>query len=175
MALQNNHGRQRSGSGKKIGRLSLVVWSVLACAHTALAKTPESPPSEATPVGSPGDRIAWDDYPAVALRFSMAGNTAFRLTGDTSGRPSRCDIVESSGFDALDRVTCERLMANAKFSPLHNRAGRGVERTSSSRVRWVLPNGENPTVSERYFSTKLSVDLAGNVGVLCSYRNGRVG
>lgn len=141
----------------------MVAWSMLACAHTTLAKTPEPPPSEAKPVGSPGDWVASGDYPAAALRFSMAGNTAFRLTVDTTGKPSRCDIVESSGFDVLDRATCERLMANAKFSPSHNRAGKVVESTFSSRVRWVLPDGEQSTVSERYFSTKLSVDLAGNV------------
>jgi len=147
----------------EIGRLSVVAWSMLACAHTALAKAPESPPSAATPVGSPGDWISPADYPATALRFSMTGNTSFKLTVDTTGKPSRCDIVESSGFDVLDRATCERLMGNAKFSPSHNRAGNVVESTFSSRVRWVLPDGDKPTVSERYFSTKLSVDLAGKV------------
>jgi TonB family protein len=147
----------------KIGRLSLVALAMLACTHVSLAKTRELPPSEATPVGSPGDWLSPDDYPAVALRYSMVGKTAFKLTVDTTGKPSRCDIVESSGFDVLDRATCERLMANAKFSPAHNRAAKVVESSFSSRVRWVLPNGMKPTLGETFGFASLTVDQTGKV------------
>jgi hypothetical protein len=93
----------------------------------------------------------------------MTGVTAFRLAVDRTGKPNRCDIVESSGFDVLDMTTCQRLMVNARFSPLRDRAGKPIEGTYSNRIRWVLPPGAGLPVSERFASMLLSIDQTGNV------------
>lgn len=146
-----------------IAKLSLLAWSMLTCAHTAFAKTPEPVSVGPSPLGSPGSWVGSDDYPAIASFYDMAGVTSFRLSVDATGKPSRCDIVESSGFDVLDRATCERLMANARFSPPSDRAGKPTEGTYTNRVRWVMPEGGIPTVSENFESMLLSIDEAGNV------------
>jgi TonB family protein len=144
-------------------RLSLLALSMLAGAHSAFAKTPASVSAAATPLGSPGDWIGSGDYPATALRFDMTGVTVFRLAVDATGKPSRCDIVESSGFDVLDTATCQRLMGNARFSPSRDRSGKPMEGTYSNRVRWVMPLGARPPVSERFASMLLSIDQTGTV------------
>jgi hypothetical protein len=146
-----------------VARLSLLALSMLAGVHAAFAKAPVAAPVTATPVGSPGDWIGSGDYPATALRFDMTGITAFRLVVDPAGKPSRCDIVESSGFDTLDAATCQRLLANAHFSPARDRAGKPIEGTYSSRVRWAMPREAQLPVTERFASLLLSIDQAGNV------------
>lgn len=147
----------------KNARLSLLALAMLVCATNALAGTPELVPAPPTPIGSPGSWLGTNDYPAIALRFKMTGTTAFKLTVDATGKPSRCEIIGSSGFDVLDTATCQRLMANARFSPPHNQAGQPVEGSYSNRVKWVMPTGIASTVSERFASMLLSIDQAGNV------------
>lgn len=153
----------RKRNGMDAIRLSLLPLFMLTCAHTAYAKTSEESPIGPLPAGSPGNWIGSDDYPAVALRFNMTGVTAFKLVVDPVGKPSRCDIVESSGFDVLDSATCQRLMANAQFTPLHNREGKPIEGTYSSRVKWVVPDGGAPAISESFGSMLLSIDQTGKV------------
>ncbi|MDR2856441.1 MAG: energy transducer TonB [Novosphingobium sp.] len=135
---------------------------MLAGACPAFAK-PASVPVAATPIGSPGDWIGSGDYPAAALRFDMTGVTVFRLGVDTDGKPGRCEIVESSGFDVLDRATCQRLMARARFTPARDRAGGPTEGAYSNRVRWALPDSRRIPDSERFFSMLLSIDQTGKV------------
>lgn len=147
----------------KVAGSSLLALSTLAGAPPALAEAPVSAPGAATPVGSPADWIDSDDYPAIALRFDMAGTTAFKLTVDAAGKPSRCDIVESSGFDTLDAATCQRMMANAHFSPARDRTGKPMEGTYSNRVRWIMPTGARLPVIERFASMLVSIDQAGDI------------
>ncbi len=142
---------------------SLPAVSLLAGAHPVLAEAPARGAVGATPLGSPGDWIGSGDYPAIALRLNMAGITAFKLTVDATGAPSRCDVTTSSGFDALDRATCQRVMEHARFSPSRDRAGNPVGGTYSTRVRWVKPTGPRPAISERFASMSLSIDPAGKV------------
>lgn len=148
-------------SWMKAVRLSLLALSMLAGAHSAFAKARAPVLVAAEPIGSPGDWIGASDYPSTALRFGMAGVTGFKLTVDVTGKPSRCDIVESSGFDVLDTATCQRLMLNARFSSPSNQAGKPIEGAYSSRVRWVLPDGGNLPVTERFGSMILSIDQTG--------------
>lgn len=147
----------------KTARFSLPACLALAYALPAIAETPEVVSIPATPIGSPGSWLDSDDYPAVALRYNMSGTTAFRLTVDGTGKPSRCDIVASSGFDVLDAATCQRMMANAHFSSPRNREGKPVEGTFASRVVWAIPKGATHPVTETFGSMLLSIDQAGNV------------
>jgi TonB family protein len=147
----------------KVARLSLLAMSMLAGVHPACAEAPAAVPAAATPIGSPGDWVGSADYPSSALRFGMMGVTSFRLIVDTTGKPSRCDIVQSSGFDVLDTATCQRLMDNARFAPSRDRAGTPIEGTYSNRVRWVMPHGARAPVPERFASMLQSIDQTGNV------------
>jgi hypothetical protein len=146
----------------KLVKVCILAWAILAGGHLALAKPPALAATGPLPVGSPGAWVGSDDYPAAALRLDVEGITSFRLSVDVTGKPSRCEIVESSSFDILDRVTCDRLMANAHFTPGHDRAGRPMEGTYANRVRWQIPEGEN-SVSESYVSALLSIDQSGKI------------
>ncbi|MBB6124917.1 TonB family protein [Sphingobium subterraneum] len=153
----------RKGNSMNSIRMLLIPLAIIACVSSASADTPEASPPTATPLGSPGLWLESDDYPATALRYAMTGMTSFRMTVDATGKPSRCDIVESSGFDVLDRATCSRLMANAKFSPPRDPAGKLAEGTYAGRVKWVMPAGAQSPVSENFASMLLSIDQAGKV------------
>lgn len=148
----------------KSAGLSLLAWSMpmLTCTHPAFAKS--SPTTvAATPLGSPGDWVGTGDYPAIALRYNMTGITAFRLTVDTTGTPNRCEIVESSAFEVLDKAACQRIMARARFSPARARAGKPVDGTYANRVRWTLPPGGRRPISEQFASLLLTIDQTGKV------------
>jgi TonB family protein len=119
-----------------------VMAVLLPAAASGAARRPVAPaaaPRTPTPIGSPGDWLNPNDYPAAALRHEMAGISAFRLAVDAQGRPGACEITASSGFDVLDQAACERLVRNARFTPAHDAAGRAVAGIYSSRVRWVMP------------------------------------
>ena len=142
---------------------TLTTLAMLGCVHSASAKPRPSGLVGAVPVGSPGDWVTTSDYPSDALRFQITGVTAFRLYIDTAGKPSRCEIVQSSGFDVLDTATCELILARARFTPARNAAGMPAEGTYSNRVRWVTPEGAGLPIGERLFVMLLSIDEAGKI------------
>lgn len=133
----------------------------LAGASTAFAK--ERASTSATPDNYPGDWVTTQDYPSAALHFKMHGTSGFKLTIDTTGKPSRCDIISSSGFDVLDTATCERVMARALFKPARDRKGAAIEGGFSNRVRWVLPDRASTPVSERFASLMITIDRTGKI------------
>lgn len=120
-------------------------------------------PTAAVPIGSPGDWLNPNDYPATALRYDMQGTTAFRLSVDAAGKPTRCEIATSSGFDVLDTATCDRLMTKAQFTPSRDHKGNAIAGTYSNRVRWVVPKGEQAPMTESFGSMVLSIDPTGKV------------
>ncbi len=146
-----------------IAKVSLLAWPLLAFSFVSFAKPVAQSSVEAMPLNSPGDWIGTGDYPATALRYKLTGTTAFRLTIDATGKPKRCDIVESSGYDILDNTTCRRLMSYARFLPALDRAGTAVEGTFTSGVRWALPESLETPVSETSTSMVISADPAGKI------------
>lgn len=147
----------------KAVRRALLASLIIGCAQLTAAKEAVPVSVTAAPMGSPASWLNPNDYPAAAMRYAMTGITAFTLTVDATGKPSRCDIIQSSGFDILDAATCQRLIANARFAPPRNRAGKPVEGTYNGRVRWALPEGATHPVSETFGSMLLSIDQAGKV------------
>lgn len=143
---------------------SLLALAMLTGFSPAWANAP-APLQAPVPIGSPADWIDPGDYPATALRYDMTGVTAFRLAVDPEGRPTRCDIATSSGFDVLDKATCERLMTRARFSPSRGGKVGTAERAYVGRVRWVMPEDVTPPapVSERFGRLLLSFDPAGKL------------
>ncbi len=133
-------------------RLALVGTCLLGAAPL-IAKTPVPP----TPLGSPGDWVRAEDYPAAALRMGMEGQTRFRLTVDPSGRVSACLVVASSGSAVLDEATCRLLTRRALFSPATDRKGKVVSATYSSSIRWQIPQDKaNPLPGEVVSSVLVS-------------------
>ena len=50
---------------------------------------------------SPEKSVTYDDYPVVAMREGVEGDTVFRLSLDRTGRVIDCKIVVSAGHEAL--------------------------------------------------------------------------
>ncbi len=96
-------------------------------------------PSPATPRGNPGTWATPNDYPSRALREERSGTTGFRVTIDTNGRVSSCQITSSSGHADLDEATCKNVSRRARFRPA-TLNGEPVEGSYSNRVRWVIPD-----------------------------------
>lgn len=90
-------------------------------------------PSQAVPATEPTSWISTEDYPPAALRAELEGTVGVRLDIDAAGRPTKCNITESSNSPTLDQATCEILSKRATFVP-------GKDRRSFSRkITWKMP------------------------------------
>jgi protein TonB len=101
---------------------------------------PLGPTQRATPKGRLGASISTEDYPEASTRAGEEGTTAVTYVIGTDGRvqSGSCRVTQSSGFDRLDRRTCELIERRFRFNPaLEN--GTPVAETRSQRVRWQIP------------------------------------
>jgi TonB family protein len=96
-------------------------------------------PPRATPIGSPASWVTDADYPMEALLKQQQGMVTYQLQIDAQGRPGWCRVVQSSGSESLDAVTCALVRARARFRPARDSKGRPVPSDYQSRLRWVLP------------------------------------
>lgn len=87
----------------------------------------------ATPLSSPGEWIATEDYPKEALNSGIEGIVDFSLSVAKDGNVSDCIILQSSGSDVLDKETCSLLTVRARFEPAETSS------TYQSRVSWKIP------------------------------------
>src|SRR5688500_2371141 len=80
---------------------------------------PAGPTQRATPRGRLGATITTDDYPDASLRAEEQGVTSVRYEVNEQGRvtPGSCQIPKSSGFDRLDRRTCELAERRCRLNP----------------------------------------------------------
>jgi TonB family protein len=101
-------------------------------------------PILAVPRTSPQSWFTPSDYPAIAMRENMQGSVSFMLDVDALGDVASCYVMGSSGWDALDRRTCELLKQRAKFYPASDAAGKPAASRYMSRFRWVMPSSPVP-------------------------------
>ena len=99
---------------------------------------PSRPAQAAEPRGNPGRWVTPNDYPPSAKRAELEGTTGFKLTIDTDGRVSNCQITRSSGHSSLDDKACEQLRRRARFKAAEDSSGNKVTGTYSNAVRWEL-------------------------------------
>jgi len=102
---------------------------------------PAGPTQKASPRGRLGATISTDDYPDASLRAEEQGVTAVRYEVNEQGRvtPGSCAITKSSGFDRLDRRTCELVERRFRFNPALQ-GGNPVKESRAQSVRWQIPN-----------------------------------
>lgn len=100
---------------------------------------PTFAPKSARPQGNYAQWVTTNDYPTSGLRAEHEGSTRYRLSVDTSGKPTGCSIAVSSGFADLDSATCATLMRRAKFTPASDETGARVAGSYSGTVTWRLP------------------------------------
>lgn len=90
--------------------------------------------------GRSTDPLYWvlsDDYPASAVRAGVQGRTKIRIAFDAEGLPSACEVIESSGSDALDGAACDAVRRRAMISPAD--PSDTDTRYSERGVVWRLP------------------------------------
>lgn len=123
--------------------LSVAALFGAACPGSAqvLAQVPEeagASSSSAPPLSARDTWLTTADYPLGALRRGEEGVVRFEVGIGVDGEPTRCEIVQSSGYPELDSQTCTMLMLRARFRPAMQ-AGKPVESSWRSSVRWMIP------------------------------------
>lgn len=101
---------------------------------------------------SDNGRFIAEHYPAEALKRGEQGRVAFILTVEKDGSLAGCEVTESSGFETLDRETCELLVRYAHLKPPVDAEGRRVRATKSGYIVWTLPTkpAELATATESF-------------------------
>jgi TonB family protein len=90
---------------------------------------------------TPTTPLPWfqlDDYPMWAVNRRAEGVSSFELLVDPRGKPAACTILQSSGFEPLDRQACNIASKRARFAPALGPDGRPVYGAYRSKVTWSL-------------------------------------
>ncbi len=96
-----------------------------------------------------GEWLGADNYPPSAIRAGEQGRVVAIVSIDATGRPTACRIDISIGSPALEKGTCDVLLAKGKFEPARDAKGRAVASEMTMPVRWVLPGeADYPLPSE---------------------------
>jgi TonB family protein len=80
-------------------------------------------------------------YPRSSLRRGEEGDVYFRINVNRDGRLDGCQIIKSSGYEALDTATCDMLLKGATATPLIAADGWRTAGIRDGIVPWVLPDG----------------------------------
>lgn len=92
------------------------------------------------PEGNVGEWITPDDYPATLARAETTGLVRFRLTVNSAGRASACQVISATRSAVFADVTCLTLLQRARFKPAMNAAGQPVAGYWTSSVRFQVPD-----------------------------------
>lgn len=82
--------------------------------------------------GSLGDR----DYPREFAAQGAGGTVAIAFRVRTDGRVDGCQVLASSGFAALDNLTCALVERRFHYNPARDTAGANVESTLRTTFTW---------------------------------------
>jgi TonB family protein len=129
-------------------------------------------PAAAEPVLlNPAEIIAADDYPEASFHRGDEGVTTYTLTLGLDGRPSACEIVETSGHAELDETACRLLIERARFDTSIAPALHAVQ-TYTNTVGWALPLSEPRAL---VFGVTVQSALSGldPARTKCSYSDGQ--
>lgn len=93
----------------------------------SIAMSPSLSVRDVMPLG--GDTTINPEPPMIAYREGAEGTTAFEVSVDERGLPTKCTITKSSGYLVLDNAVCRAAM-KARFSPrtVNGRAVPGIYR-----------------------------------------------
>ncbi len=82
-------------------------------------------------------RLKFSDMP-LSLREAGAGGTvSVRYHVQVSGRASDCVVTRSSGYRALDALTCELLEERFRFRPSRDETGQPVRSLIEESYSWI--------------------------------------
>jgi TonB family protein len=108
-------------------------WGIDPAAHAAVAVPPR---------GNLAAFVTHGDYPLASLSRESQGIVVFRLDLDGEGRAVGCDVLVSSGDQALDATTCRIMRQRARLEPARDAQGRPIPTTYVSSITWrILSTG----------------------------------
>ncbi|KUR75232.1 hypothetical protein AQZ49_15495 [Novosphingobium sp. FSW06-99] len=105
--------------------------------------------------------LSYEDYPDAALREGAAGVVSVALRVSSEGNATSCAITETSGYEVLDKTTCQLMLRRARFDPARDAHGAPVSGDFHAATSWG--------VGATFPTTNVKLDL--NVNQLpASYR-----
>jgi TonB family protein len=125
----------------------LIALTFAAAAGPAIAQQPVPDPVMVTAPAEPSAIIERNKlviqkfYPKSSLRRGEEGEVYFRINVNRDGRLDGCQIIKSSGYEALDTATCDMLLRGATATPLIAADGWRTAGVRDGIVPWVLPDG----------------------------------
>ncbi len=105
-------------------------WGLDPAAQATLQRFP-------IPLESPGNWIRSSDYPRMAVDDRRSALVTFRLSVDSSGMPTACDIQRAYADTSFETITCSRLMSRARFKPALDFSGAPTPSYYVESIRWV--------------------------------------
>ena len=97
------------------------------------------------PVQSKNGEFIFSQYPPRALAAGEQGAVRFRAEVDAKGNVLACKVTEGSGFERLDRETCDLIVDHASFKPVFDSDGKAREATHEGIVNWRIPGVASAT------------------------------
>ena len=77
---------------------------------------------------------AFTVYPEESAWNDEQGTVHYKVKIGRRGDVEECEVTQSSGFERLDRATCQLLMDKARFTPANGKR----RSTFEGRVHWRL-------------------------------------
>jgi TonB family protein len=96
------------------------------------------PADEAAARNSANWEIFQKLYPPRAIAAREEGAVGFKVTLDSQGQVTRCEVTHSSGHPLLDNETCVLVTMHAQFKP-EGTGSPSQERTREGMIAWKLP------------------------------------
>lgn len=96
-------------------------------------------PDPAQTVQSKNGEFIFSKYPPRALAAGEQGAVRFRAEVDAKGNVMACKVTQGSGFERLDRETCDLIVNHATFKATLDSEGKAREAVHDGIVTWRIP------------------------------------
>lgn len=96
---------------------------------------------------SKNGEFIFSKYPPRALASGEQGAVRFRAEVDEKGNVLACKVTAGSGFERLDRETCDLIVNHATFKPTLDSEGKAREAIHDGIVNWRIP-GTAPAMTK---------------------------
>lgn len=110
----------------------------------ALAAVADAAPAAGQTLQSKNGEFIFSKYPPRALAAGEQGAVRFRAEVDAKGNVMACKVTEGSGFERLDRETCDLIVNHATFKPTLDSEGKARDAVHDGIVNWRIPGAAPP-------------------------------
>jgi TonB family protein len=104
-----------------------------------IAAVTATAPNQESPVQSKNGEFIFRQYPPRAKAAGEQGAVRFQAEVDASGNVMSCKVTEGSGYERLDRETCDLIVDHASFKPTLDDSGTARAAVHDGIVNWRLP------------------------------------